>query len=65
MRIYEQNPTAEHIVCPKPSAGQGAAYATRPLSACMDCPHFSYMCCNLPNQGSSRNSLQFDSLTIL
>ena len=56
MKIYEQNPAALIALCPKMSHEKNTPYAVQPFSACMDCPHHSFMSCNLPKGTSSENS---------
>ena len=56
MKIYEQNPAAIIALCPKMSYEKDSPYAARPFSACMGCPHHSFMSCNMPDRASSENS---------
>ena len=56
MRIYEQNPAAIIALCPKMTYEKNLSHASRPFSACMDCPHHSFMSCNMPSGLSSESS---------
>ncbi|MCL2573232.1 MAG: hypothetical protein FWE34_01615 [Defluviitaleaceae bacterium] len=50
MRVYEQNPATEYMLCPKiKTTGNNANNAVQPLSGCMGCPHHSFMTCHAPS----------------
>ena len=53
MKVYEQNPAALIALCPKMSHEKEVPHAARPFSACMGCPHHSFMSCNMPSGASS------------
>ncbi|MDR2183098.1 MAG: hypothetical protein LBE55_02885 [Clostridiales bacterium] len=59
MRIYEQNPAAIIALCPKMSLQKDAPHAAQPFSACLGCPHHSFMSCNMP--GGAASAAFFDN----
>ena len=54
MNIYEHFPAKKPIPCPKLSHASDKSYAPRPLSACAECPFFSYMTCSLEQEAPER-----------
>ena len=65
MRIYEQAPTAQPTYCPKQHQSQSQSQsqssdnnAPQPMSACLSCPHRSFMNCNAPKDNSSLAAMQ-------
>ncbi|MCL2397159.1 MAG: hypothetical protein FWC93_03745 [Defluviitaleaceae bacterium] len=46
MKIYQQNPPAKQVLCPKMPVGGQAGAASRPFSACGGCQHFSFTDCS-------------------
>jgi len=63
MKIYEQNPAAIIALCPKMPSEKGSPHAAQPFSACMGCPHHSFMSCNVPGAASSAAPTKSTGLT--